>query len=532
MMSWICLTTIIHGFGIFNNPIHSVEVLFRVLRAYAALNYYPPPNNKYYDKLLNHPSSIRTPKNMSTPQVVPEARMGFVLLISIVATIGGFLFGFDSGVINGTVDGLRTAFNSDSVGTGFNVASMLLGCAVGAFFAGTLADRFGRRSLLIIASVFFAVSAWGSGISGGSAEFVFYRVIGGLAVGAASVLAPAYISEVTPARFRGRMSSIQQIAIISGLFCAFLSNYLIAGSAGGSTEQFAYGFEAWRWMFWVELLPASVFFFALLFIPESPRFLVASGKKEKALKVLTKLMGERAESKLQDIDASLAGDHHRPRLRDIADARFGIRPIVWVGIGLATFQQLVGINVVFYYGALLWQSAGFTEGDALLINVISGGVSIAACVAATLLVDKIGRRPLLIIGSVGMALALSLLAVVFATALVNEGNVLRLEGNQGTIALVAANLYVIFFNLSWGPIMWVMLGEMFPNQIRGSGLAVSGIAQWGSNFVVTITFPVLLAGIGLGGAYGLYALCAFISIFFVIKFVRETKGIELENMVG
>lgn len=452
----------------------------------------------------------------------------FVILISVVATIGGFLFGFDSGVINGTVDGLRIAFNSDSIGTGFNVASMLLGCAVGAFFAGTLADKLGRRTILIIASLCFTISAWGSGISGASLEFVVYRIIGGLAVGAASVLAPAYISEVAPAKYRGRLSSIQQIAIISGLFIAFLSNYMIAGWAGSSTEQFVWGYEAWRWMFWIELIPAVIFFFALLFIPESPRFLVASRKKAKAMAVLTRLMGEeQAKSKVDEIDASLASDHHRPRLRDIIDSRHGIRPIVWVGVGLATFQQLVGINVVFYYGAVLWQSAGFSESDALFINVISGAVSIAACLVATFLIDRIGRKPLLMTGSIGMALTLGTLAVVFASALVQEGGNLELTGAAGPVALVAANLYVIFFNMSWGPVMWVMLGEMFPNQIRGSGLAVSGLAQWSSNFVITMTFPILLAGIGLGGAYGLYAAFAVISIGFIAKFIHETKGSTL-----
>ena len=457
----------------------------------------------------------------------------FVILISVVATIGGFLFGFDSGVINGTVDGLKTAFDSNSIGTGFNVASMLLGCAVGAFFAGTLADKLGRRTILIVASLFFTLSAWGSGVAEGSVEFVIYRVIGGLAVGAASVLAPAYISEVAPARYRGRLSSIQQIAIISGLFSAFLSNYFFARWAGSSTEQFAWGFEAWRWMFWVELIPAITFFFALLLIPESPRFLAASRKKDRALAVLTRLMGDdEARTKLAEIDASLASDHHRPRLRDIVDTRRGVRPIVWVGIGLATFQQLVGINVVFYYGAVLWQSAGFSESDALLINVISGAVSIGACLVATFLIDRIGRKPLLMTGSIGMAVTLSTLAIVFANALVQEGGSLDLTGSAGPIALVAANLYVIFFNMSWGPVMWVMLGEMFPNQIRGSGLAVSGLAQWSSNFVITMTFPILLAGIGLGGAYGLYAAFAVISIVFIAKFVQETKGIELENMEG
>jgi SP family sugar:H+ symporter-like MFS transporter len=460
-------------------------------------------------------------------------KTGFVILITLVATIGGFLFGFDSGVINGTVDGLKLAFHSDSVVTGFNVASMLLGCAIGAFFAGTLADKMGRRTILIISSIFFTVSAWGSGIATGSTEFVIYRVLGGFAVGAASVLAPAYISEVTPAKFRGTLSSVQQIAIITGLFLSFVSNYIIAHISGGSTQMFAWGYEAWRWMFWIELAPAVTFGIALLFIPESPRFLAAVNKKEKALIVLKKLMDDGAATeKLKEIEASLAEAHHRPRLKDIMDAKFGIRPIAWVGIGLATFQQLVGINVVFYYGAVMWQSAGFSENDALLINVIGGAVSIAACFVATSLVDRIGRKPLLLIGSIGMAITLGVMASIFATAAVQDGGALKLAGNSGIIALIAANLYVFFFNTSWGPVMWVMLGEMFPNQIRGSGLAISGLAQWVVNFAITMTFPIMLTSIGLGGAYGFYAVCSFISIFFILKFVKETKGIELEDMQG
>jgi SP family sugar:H+ symporter-like MFS transporter len=456
---------------------------------------------------------------------------GFVILITLVATIGGFLFGFDSGVINGTVDGLSTAFNSDSVGTGFNVASMLLGCAAGAFVAGRLADRFGRRHLLLVSAVFFTISAWGSGISETSAEFIVYRVLGGLAVGAASVLAPAYISEVAPAKYRGMLSSLQQIAIISGLFCAFLSNYFIARAAGSTLEVLAMGYEAWRWMFWIELVPAVTFFFALLFIPESPRYLVASGKKEQALKVLGKLMGDSAQSKYDEIEGTLAGDHHRPRFRDIL-GKFGFRPIVWVGIGLAAFQQFVGINVVFYYGSVLWQSAGFNESHSLLINVISGAVSIGACIAALIAIDRIGRRPMLLIGSVGMFITLGILAVVFSQAAVDEAGQLTLTGSAGPIALLAANLYVVFFNFSWGPVVWVLLGEMFPNQFRGSALAVSGIAMWGANFVITMTFPMRLSGIGLGGAYSVYSTCAFLSLFLVLKCVRETKGLELEDMKG
>ena len=458
----------------------------------------------------------------------------FIIAISCIATIGGFLFGFDSGVINGTVDGLQIAFQSDSVGTGFNVASMLLGCAAGAFFAGRLADVIGRRNLLIVASIFFLVSAWGSGIASSSAEFVFFRVLGGMAVGAASVIAPAYIGEVAPAHYRGRLITVQQIAIITGLFSAFVSNFLLAGFAGASTSVLWLGFEAWRWMFWIEMAPAVLFFLGLLLIPESPRYLVIRGRTETARAVLTRLYGrERGEEKLTEIDESLAEDHHRPRFSDLIDSTTGrVRKLVWVGIGLATFQQLVGINVVFYYGAVLWQSVGFSESDALLINVISGAVSIGACLITVSLIDRIGRKPLLWIGSVGMAFTLAAMALAFASATLDEQGALQLSDTMGTVALVAANLYVFFFNASWGPVMWVMLGEMFPNQIRGSGLAISGLAQWGSNFGITVTFPILLVSIGLMGAYSLYALAAVISVYFVIRHVHETRGLELEEMQG
>ncbi|MDB2409671.1 sugar porter family MFS transporter [Pseudomonadales bacterium] len=457
----------------------------------------------------------------------------FIILISIVATIGGFLFGFDSGVINGTIDGLQLAFDSDSVATGFNVASMLLGCAAGAFFAGRLADRFGRRNMLICSALFFIVSAWGSGVASGSVEFVLYRIIGGLAVGAASVMSPAYISEVAPARYRGRLTTIQQVAIISGLFMAFVSNYLLADLAGLSTAELWMGFEAWRWMFWIELLPASLFLIALFFIPESPRFLIASGKDEAGQQVLTKLYGPVAGAeKASEIKASTANDNHAPKLSDLMDQSSGrVRKIVWIGIGLAVFQQLVGINVVFYYGAVLWQAVGFSESDALLINIISGAVSIAACIVTVLLVDKIGRKPLLQWGSVGMAIALGLMVVAFMNADVGLDGKLD-AGEWGPLALIAANAYVFIFNMSWGPVMWVMLGEMFPNQIRGSGLAVSGLFQWSANFAITMTFPILLAGVGLAGAYGFYALSAAISAIFIFIFVHETNGIELENMQG
>lgn len=462
-----------------------------------------------------------------------EGNVLYVIAISCVATIGGFLFGFDSGVINGTVDGLQTAFNSNSVGTGFSVASMLLGCAAGAFFAGWLADQFGRRVILIVSAVFFIVSAWGSGVATGSPQFIVYRVIGGLAVGAASVMAPAYISEVARASYRGRMATVQQVAIIVGLTAAFLSNYMLAQMSGSALNPLWWGYETWRWMFWIELVPATVFLLALLFIPESPRFLVASGHKDRAQRLLVRLYGsQEGTDKVAEISQSLAGER-KPKLSDLYDKVAGrIRPIVWIGIGLATFQQLVGINVIFYYGAVLWQSVGFSESDALLINVVSGLVSIGAVTVALLLIDKVGRKPLLWIGSVGMAITLTLAAIAFSTSTLDEAGNPTLSSSMGALAFLAANIYVICFNFSWGPCMWVMLGEMFPNQIRGSGLAIAGLFQWTSNFAITMTFPILLSSIGLAGAYAFYALFAAISAWFILQFVHETRGKELEHMEG
>ena len=322
--------------------------------------------------------------------------------------------------------------------------------------------------------------------------------------------------------------------IISGLTGAFVANFVLARYAGGSTADLWMGFPAWRWMFWLQAIPAAIYFLALLVIPESPRYLVARGQDDRAHAVLTKLFGSaEATRKVADIRASLAADHHRPQLSDLVDKASGrIRPIVWTGIGLAVFQQLVGINVVFYYGATLWEAVGFSEDYALQTNILSGVLSIGACLATIAMVDRIGRKPLLLIGSAGMAVTLATVAYAFSTAVTGADGAVSLPGNNGIIALVAANLYVIFFNMSWGPIMWVMLGEMFPNQIRGSGLAVAGFAQWIANALVSVSFPSLVVWPGLATAYVGYALFAAISFFFVRGMVNETKGRELEDMVG
>jgi len=451
--------------------------------------------------------------------------------IVAVATIGGFMFGYDSGAINGTQDGLKHAFALGETQLGLTVSALLPGCALGAFMAGRFADIWGRRTVMMTAAILFIMSAAGSGAASSALMLAFARFFAGMAVGAASVLSPAYISEVTPAGIRGRLSSLQQIMIISGLTGAFFANYYLAQTAGSSLGIIWGGQPAWRWMFWVQAFPALLFLAALLGIPESPRFLVAKGRKEEAHRVLARLLGHQAAtSKLAEIDASISHDH-RPSLADIRKPGGGWRPIVWVGIGLAVFQQLVGINVVFYYGAILWQAVGFTEGDALKINIVSGLVSILACLLSIMLIDKLGRRPLLLVGSAGMTLTLGTLAWCFSQAEMVDG-ALHMPGAIGTVALFAANIFVIFFNLSWGPVMWVMLGEMFPNQMRGSALAIAGAAQWLANFLVSSSFPWLAKNLGLPVTYAMYTAFALLSLIFVNSMVKETKGIELEDMQG
>lgn len=454
-----------------------------------------------------------------------------IVLMCLVATIGGFLFGFDSGVISGAVTALQKTFDSDAIGSGFNVSSMLLGCAVGAFFAGTLSNRFGRLPVLQVAAIFFLVSAWGSGAAGTAGLFIFYRCLGGLAVGAASVICPAYISEIAPAEYRGRLGSLQQMAIVLGLFLSFLSNYGMARLADGSMGELWLGFAAWQWMFWVEMIPAGVFFFLLFAIPESPRYLVSAGKIDRAMEVLAKLGHiQDARSKCLDIQDTLSRDR-RPRLSDlVVESTGSLHPLVWIGIGIAALQQLSGINVIFYYGAVLWTSAGFEEMNALLQTAISGGLNVLSTIIAILLIDKVGRRRMLLAGSFGMSIFLGIVALVFSLAEVDEEGKLMLDALGGNIALYSANAYIACFAITWGPVMWVLLGEIFPNRMRASGIAIAGMTVWIANFFITMSFEGLVKVAGLGVAYWMYGFFAFISIGFVYRFIEETKGKTLEEM--
>src|SRR6185436_2727481 len=397
--------------------------------------------------------------------------------------------------------------------------------------AGRFADRFGRLFVMKVAAVLFLISAFGAGLSPNLELLVVFRVIGGLGVGAASVIAPAYIAEISPPRIRGRLGSLQQLAIVSGIFLSLLVDFLLSNAAGGSKEVLWFGLEAWRWMFIAMAIPALAYGLLALTIPESPRYLVASHRIPEARKVLSALLGEKnLEITVDRIQRTLSQEKP-PAWRDLKRSGTGLLPIVWVGIALSVFQQAVGINVIFYYSNVLWEAVGFSEGSAFTITVITSVVNIATTLIAIALVDRIGRKPLLLIGSAGMAVTLGVMAVIFGTTPIGPDGSPHLTGAAGPIALLAANLFVVFFGMSWGPVVWVLLGEMFPNRIRAAALSLAAAAQWVANWVITVSFPSL-KDISLGLAYGMYATFAVLSLIFVTRWVRETKGVQLEDMVG
>jgi MFS transporter, SP family, sugar:H+ symporter len=461
-------------------------------------------------------------------QFTPNKSHGAVIMVSVAAALGGFLFGYDTAVINGTVDAIQAQFGMSAGLLGFVVSSALLGCAVGAWFAGPLADRFGRVRIMLVAAALFAISAIGSALAFAPWDLTIWRVVGGLAVGAASVIAPAYIAEMAPAELRGRLGSLQQLAIVTGIFVALLVDYLLAASAGGAEQPVPWGGDAWRWMFASAAVPALIYGIVALRIPESPRYLVRKDMVVRAREVLVRFVGGDVDGRISEIQRSLGTGEEDVHLRDLRGPRFGLLPIVWIGILLSVFQQFVGINVIFYYSTTLWRSVGFDESNALLITVITSVTNIVTTLIAIALIDKIGRRPLLIIGASGMVVTLGTLAFCFSQA-TGSGDNLRLEGAYGTTALIAANLYVVAFGMSWGPVVWVLLGEMFNNRIRATALAVAAAAQWIANWLVSTTFPVL-ADLGLAFAYGIYTVFAALALIFTLRSIKETKGRELEDM--
>ncbi|MGD9620830.1 MAG: sugar porter family MFS transporter [Mycolicibacterium sp.] len=450
--------------------------------------------------------------------------------IASVAALGGLLFGYDSAVINGAVSSIQEDFGIGNAELGFAVASALLGAAAGAMTAGRIADRIGRIAVMKIAAVLFLVSAFGTGFAHEVWTVVLFRIVGGIGVGVASVIAPAYIAETSPPSIRGRLGSLQQLAIVSGIFLSFAVNWLLQWLAGGPNEVLWLGLDAWRWMFLAMALPAVLYGALTFTIPESPRYLVASHKIPEARRVLTMLLGRKnLEITISRIQETLERED-KPSWRDLRKPTGGVYGIVWVGLGLSIFQQFVGINVIFYYSNVLWQAVGFSADESAVYTVITSVINVLTTLIAIALIDKIGRKPLLLIGSSGMAVTLITMAVIFANATVGPDGTPSLPGASGVIALIAANLFVVAFGMSWGPVVWVLLGEMFPNRIRAAALGLAAAGQWAANWLITVTFPGLREHLGM--AYGFYGICAVLSGLFVWRWVMETKGVSLEDMHG
>ena len=456
-------------------------------------------------------------------------RVFTILSIAITAALGGFLFGYDTAVINGAVSSIEATFQTSASTLGLTVSSALLGSAAGALVAGWLADRFGRRPSMLLAAVMFLLSAVGSALAPALVDLVIWRVVGGVAVGFASVLAPAYIAEISPAAMRGRTGSLQQLAIVLGIFISLLFNYLIVLATSDQEPTSLVGpMAAWRWMLMAEVVPALLYGLLVLRIPESPRYLVRVGRLDQARAVIRRTIGESTQEVIDRIQAS-QGRRGRGSLRDLISRRSGLLPIVWTGVLLATFQQLVGINVIFYYSSELWQSVGFSTTESLSVTVITSVTNVVTTFLAIATIDRLGRRPLLLIGSVVITLSLGLMSWTFAGAPLVDG-MPQLTGSSSVVALVSANVFVFAFGFSWGPVMWVLLGEMFNNRIRAMALGLSATVNWLANFLISTTFPMLLKSSGPALAYGLYATAAAISFFFVLFLVRETRGKELEDM--
>ncbi len=447
--------------------------------------------------------------------------------IASVAALGGLIFGYDVSVTNGAVGALEGEFRVGSVLLGAAAAGGLVGAAAGAIIAGRVADRLGRLSMMKLAAALFFVSAFGVGLAGDIWGVIVFHVVGGIGIGIASAIVPAYIAEISPPHIRGRLGSLQQLAIVSGIFLALAVNWLPFHLAGGPRGELWLGLTAWRWTFLAESIPALLYGALAFTIPESPRHLLAADRIPEARRVLTLLQGKHdVDLTVQRIGETLT--HERPpSWRELRKPTGGLYGIVWVGIGLAVFQQLCGINVIFYYGDALWRAVGFGEGSSYLIAVITSVVNVVITLVAVALIDRVGRRPLLLAGSAVMTLMLATMAVIFAGAPISAGRP-KLDGALGPAALIAANVFVVAFAVSWGPIVWVLLGEIFPNRLRAAGAGLAAAAQWLANFAIGFTFPAVRHTLGL--AYGCYALAAALSFAFVWRWVRETKGVHLEDL--
>jgi sugar porter (SP) family MFS transporter len=432
----------------------------------------------------------------------------YAYLIAAVAAISGLLFGFDTAVINGALIFLRQELALSTRGTEIATSSLLVGCAVGAAFAGWLTDRWGRKRILIVSALLFAASAVGAAVPRSLGEFVAARLAGGLAIGAASVLAPLYIAEISPRAIRGRLVSLNQMAIVTGILLAYFVSWLLS---------FA-GPSSWRWMFASAAIPSAIFFLALLFVPESPRFLVETGREREALAVLERVGGgEAARLELAEIRETIAEESGT--LRELFEKR--LRKPLGIAVFLAVFQQVTGINTVIYYGSLIFkeQVGGQSDSAAIGANVVIGSVSFLMTIVALGTIDRVGRRPLMMLASGGMAGSLLVLGVLF-----------QLHPPPAVGILVVILLYVASFGVGLGPGVWVVISELFPTRIRGRAMSIATLCLWLACILVTATFLSLVEAIGSTGAFWLYAAMSVLNFLFIWGVMPETKGRSLEEI--
>ena len=448
----------------------------------------------------------------------------YLILITIVSALGGLLFGFDTGVINGSQYYFSQYFDLDAGMKGWVVGSALIGCFLGAIIAGPLSNAIGRKYSLIISAILFTVSAWGSGLPDFLPQsvslLVIFRLLGGLGIGIASMNAPTYIAEIAPAKIRGTLVTYYQLAIVIGFFVVFLTTYLI-GSSATEAENIESG---WRWMLWSELVPSTLFLILLLFVPKSPRWLVYKGQKTQAMDVLVRIHGQEAANiEIRDIEHSIERDKKKLKLNVFAK---GVFSIIVIGTTLSILQQFTGINAVLYYGADIFEQAlGFGKDDILAQQILLAGVNLLFTFVAMALVDRVGRKPLIYCGAAGMLLGFLILGTTLLTKSV------------GILSLIGVLMFIGSFAMSMGPVVWVILSEMFPNTIRSMAMSIAVAAQWAANYVITQTFPLVAESEANNSEtwngslpYFIFSVFILAIIFFTYKFIPETKGKTLEEL--
>jgi MFS transporter, SP family, arabinose:H+ symporter len=431
----------------------------------------------------------------------------YVILVSIVAALGGLLFGFDTAVISGTLNFIQPYFELSEAGLGWTVSSLLFGCMVGVMLAGKAGDHFGRKKVLMLAAVLFFLSAIGSSTAHSLLIFVISRITGGLAVGVASILSPMYIAELAPARNRGFLVSLNQLAIVIGILVAFFSNWALVDT----------GANNWRWMLLVMAAPAVLLFLSLFPVPESPRWLVARKRKEDAYRILVKTAGEvNARRELADIEETLQ-NHKEAAYRELLTPK--IRPLLFMGILLAVFQQITGINTIMYYAPKIFASIGQSNDTALLQTIAIGGTNLIFTIAGMILIDRIGRKVLVLTGSAGMMGMLAGLSALYF---------LKLTSGIWILMLILG--YIAFFAASLGSAIWVIEAEIFPNRLRSKGMSVAIMALWLACAIVSISFPQMLEKLSGGITFLIFAVICLGNFLYVFSFVPETKGKSLEEL--